>query len=124
MDGSHIDVDRHLPLRCHLINLGGCALSYGENSGSQMFSEPYLAVDDADLYLRRPDDPSDEVLIAGPLFGAPRTVREVERLADAVADLPQNRPALALLVVVSFVSTDALRASVPCDRASLRPLVG
>ena len=24
VDGSHIDVDRHLPLRCHLINLGGC----------------------------------------------------------------------------------------------------
>ena len=23
VDGSHIDVDRHLPLRCHLINLGG-----------------------------------------------------------------------------------------------------
>ena len=22
VDGSHIDVDRHLPLRCHLINLG------------------------------------------------------------------------------------------------------
>ena len=97
VDGSHIDVDRHLPLRCHLINLGGCALSYGRNFGCRMFSEPSLAVDDADLYLRRPDDPSDEVLIAGPLLGAIRTVREVERLADAVADLPQDRPALALL---------------------------
>ena len=97
VDGSHIDVDRHLPLRCHLINLGGCALSYGGNFGCRMFSEPSLAVDDADLYLRRPDDPSDEVLIAGPLLGAIRTVREVERLADAVADLPQDRPALALL---------------------------
>ena len=29
VDGSHIDVDRHLPLRCHLINLGGCAITYG-----------------------------------------------------------------------------------------------
>ncbi len=97
MDGSHIDVDRHLPLRCHLINLGGCALSYGHNPGCQMFSEPSLAVDDQDLYLRRPEDPSDDVLIAGPLLGALRTVREVKRLADAVADLPQDRPALALL---------------------------
>ena len=94
VDGSHIDADRHLPLRCHLINLGGCALSYGQNSGCRMFSEPSLAVDDADLYLRRPDDPSDEVLISGPLLGALRTVREVERLADAVADMPQDRPAL------------------------------
>ena len=92
VDGSHIDVDRHLPLRCHLINLGGCALSYGRNFGCRMFSEPSLAVDDQDLYLRRPDDTSDEVLIAGPLLGALRTVREVERLADAVADLPTDRP--------------------------------
>ena len=97
VDGSHIDVDRHLPLRCHLINLGGCALIYGQDSGCQMFSEPSLAVADQDLYLRRPDDPSDEALISGPLLGALRTVREVERLADAVADLPKDRPALALL---------------------------
>ena len=49
VDGSHIDVDRHLPLRCHLINLGGCAITYGQNHGCQLFSEPTLAVDDADL---------------------------------------------------------------------------
>ena len=97
VDGSHIDVDCHLPLRCHLINLGGCALIYGQDSGCQMFNEPSLAMADQDLYLRRPDDPSDEALISGPLLGALRTVREVERLADAVADLPQDRPALALL---------------------------
>ena len=97
VDGSHIDVDRHLPLRCHLINLGGCALSYGKNSGCEMFSEPSLAVDDQDRYLRRPDDPSDEVLISGPLLGALRTVREVERLVDAVEQLPQDMPTLALL---------------------------
>ena len=29
VDGSHIAVDRHLPLRCHLTNLGGCVLTYG-----------------------------------------------------------------------------------------------
>ena len=52
---------------------------------------------DADLYLRRPYDPSDEVLIAGPLLGALRTVLEVERLADAVEQLPDDKPALALL---------------------------
>ena len=84
MDGSHIDVDRHLPLRCHLINLGGCVITYGANPACQLFSEPALAVADADLYLRKPDDPSDEVLIAGSLLGALRAVQEVERLADAV----------------------------------------
>ncbi len=27
VDGSHIDVDRHLPLSCYLVNLGGCTLT-------------------------------------------------------------------------------------------------
>ena len=97
VDGSHIDVDRHLPLRCHLINLGGCAITYGANYGCQLFSEPTLAVDDADLYLRAPNGASGEALISGPLLGALRTVREVERLADAVENLPDDKPALALL---------------------------
>ena len=97
VDGSHIDVDRHLPLRCHLINLGGCAITYGRDFGCQLFSEPALAVDDVDLYLRSPDGARGETLISGPLLGALRTVREVERLADAVESLPDDRPVLALL---------------------------
>ena len=63
VDGSHIDVDRHLPLCCHLINLGGCAITYGRDFGCQLFSEPTLAVDDDDLYLRPPDGASGETLI-------------------------------------------------------------
>ena len=97
VDGSHIDVDRHLPLRCHLINLGGCAITYGTDYGCQLFNEPALAVGDADLYLRSADGARGETLIAGPLLGALRTVREVERLADAVESLPDDRPVLALL---------------------------
>jgi len=51
-------------------------------------------------YLRSPDGARGETLIAGPLLGAlrtVRTVREVERLADAVESLPDDRPELALL---------------------------
>ena len=97
VDGSHIDVDRHLPLRCHLINLGGCAITYGERPSCDIFSEPTLAVDDADLYLRPDAESLDETLIEGRLLGALRTVREVERLAEAVDDLTTDAPALALL---------------------------
>lgn len=97
VDGSHIDVDRHLPLRCHLINLGGCAIYYGANHGCDVFSEPTVAVNDDDLYLRPEDGSLDETLIAGELLGALRTVREVERLADAVESMPDGLPVLAML---------------------------
>ncbi len=40
VDGSHIDVDRHLPLRCHLINLGGCAITYGRVSAASCSASP------------------------------------------------------------------------------------
>ena len=90
-------MDRHLPLRCHLINLGGCAITYGRDFGCRLFSEPALAVDDDDLYLRPPDGASGETLIAGSLLSALCTVREVERLADFVDDLPADQPVLALL---------------------------
>ena len=69
VDGSHIDVDRHLSLRCHLINLGGCAITYGKDPGCELFSVPSLAVDDEDLYLRPPEGASGETLIAGPAAG-------------------------------------------------------
>ena len=73
VDGSHIDVDRHLPLRCHLINLGGCVITYGKDFGCEMFSEPALAVADQDLYLHKPDDPSEERVDSG--RGQDRTLR-------------------------------------------------
>ena len=97
VDGSHIDVDRHLPLRCYLINLGGCSLTYGAKPDCQFFSEPTLATGDSDLYLRPDDGSNAETPISGQLLGALRTVREVERLADAVEAAPPTVPVLALL---------------------------
>ena len=41
-DGSHIDVNRHLPLRCALVNIGGCRLTYGGAPDAEMFSRPRL----------------------------------------------------------------------------------
>ena len=52
VDGSHIDVDRHLPLRCHLINLG--APSPTAPATAANCSANALAMDDNDLPLRPP----------------------------------------------------------------------
>ena len=97
VDGSHIDVDRHLPLRCYLINLGGCSITYGARPDCRFFSEPTLATGDADLYLRPEDGSTGETPISGQLLAALRTVREVERLADAVVASAPGVPVLALL---------------------------
>ena len=52
VDGSPIDVDRHLPLRCHLINLG--APSPTAPATAANCSANALAMDDNDLPLRPP----------------------------------------------------------------------
>lgn len=97
VDGSHIDVDRHLPLRCYLINLGGCVLTYGASPDCRFFSEPTLATGEGDLYLRPDDGSNGETPISGALLSALRTVQEVERLADTVETAPPTVPVLALL---------------------------
>ena len=40
VDGSHIDVDRHIPVRCYLINIGGCLLTYGSQTRCAPLQHP------------------------------------------------------------------------------------
>ena len=42
VDGSHIDVDRHLPLECYLINIGTVIISYGDEPSAILNSYPQL----------------------------------------------------------------------------------
>ena len=97
VDGSHIDVDRHLPVGCYLINMGGCSLTYGSQPDASFFSQPSLYHRPEDLYLTDPSNPNYEEPVAGPLLGLIRTVQELERLAQAVADVPAGLPTLALV---------------------------
>jgi len=97
VDGSHIDVDRHLPLSCYLVNLGGCTLTYGSQPDASFFSQPELSHDSGDLYLTDPNNPAQEAALTGPLLGLHRTVRELERLVQAVEECPPELPILALV---------------------------
>lgn len=97
VDGSHIDVDRHLPVGCYLLNLGGCTLTYGRRPTARFFSRPHLAHQPEELYLQDPQQPTAEEAIAGPLLGLLRTVRELETLAAVVRDCPPDLPVLALV---------------------------
>ena len=95
-DGSHIDVNRHLPLRCALINIGGCRLTYGGAPDAEMFSRPRLRTSDAELFLQDPASPSARQPVEGALMGLVRTVEEAAALADAV-EAGGGLPTLALL---------------------------
>ncbi|MDE2843252.1 MAG: DNA double-strand break repair nuclease NurA [Chloroflexota bacterium] len=97
VDGSHIDVDRHLPVPCYLINLGGCAITYGSGAGASFFSRPHLASRPEELYLRNPEEPNAEEAVTGNLLGMYRTVRELSALLEETLLCPPERPALALV---------------------------
>ena len=96
VDGSHIDVDRHSPAPCYLINTGHVYLRYGELAEARLWSTPILYTTDEELMLQ---DPSGlrELPVEGPLLGVKRAVQEMEALADLVAEAPRDLPVLALL---------------------------
>ena len=97
-DGSHIDVDRHTPVRCYLINVGGCLLTYGSRPDASLFSEPVLYSEEPDLYLSSGAPGSMEaVAVEGPVLGLRRAVAEIEALARLVEEAPPGMPVLALI---------------------------
>ena len=95
-DGSHIDVDRHLPVRCFLINVGGSVLTYGSRPDARMFSRPRLYARDDELVLRDTTTYREQA-IQGVVLGAKRTVEEIRALVEVVRDLPGSTPTICLL---------------------------
>ena len=96
-DGSHIDVDRHLPVRCFLINIGLCRLVYGGEPGAHPDHTARLYTEPEELSIVDPESPLNSYALEGPLLGIKRTVDEVAALADAVEDAPADLPLLLLV---------------------------
>lgn len=97
VDGSHIDVDRHSPARCYLINIGLCQITYGPHPDARLSSHPTLYAADDDLVLADPASQLNRSNVEGPLLGLVRTVAEVQALADALEALPGDEPVLGLV---------------------------
>ena len=98
VDGSHIDVDRHLPVRCYLINTGGCLLTYGSEPDARLYNRPRLYTEDEELYFTNPLPESLEAVpVQGPLVGLMRAVEEIKDLGTLVSEAPLELPVLALL---------------------------
>jgi hypothetical protein len=96
VDGSHIDVDRHSPVRCFLINTGYVTIRYGDLPTADLASVPRLFVGDDEMSIRNPAG-NREQPIEGPVLGMLRAVMEIEALADLVEATPPDLPVLALL---------------------------
>ncbi len=96
VDGSHIDVDRHGPVRCSLVNIGRVSLRYGELPEAALWSEPTLFTEHHELVLRDPSGTREQP-IEGPLLGVLRAVMELEALADLAEESEPGLPLLALM---------------------------
>jgi len=96
-DGSHIDVDRHSPISCYLLNMGRARIRYGSRPEADLASQPDLAFEDERLALSDRSDASREDVLSGNLLAALRSVREVELLARLAAEEDSGLPTLALL---------------------------
>lgn len=97
VDGSHIDIDRHVPAKCFLINIGVSVIAYGCNPYARLYSEPRLYAAEDELVIRDELTVSREQAIEGAVLGAKRTVEEIIALAGVIKDLPENTPTLALM---------------------------
>jgi hypothetical protein len=110
VDGSQIDVDRHLSAQYYLINIGSVILSYGSNPDAILDSYPNLYSDEKDLIMTAPDGRGYAQPIEGALLGIKRSIEECQRLAAMAADVPVGASALALidgsLILWGLVSKD------------------
>ena len=99
VDGSHIDVSRHIPAHCYLINIGGMALRYGKEPDAREFSEPRLYAETDELVIRDRFAPYREETISGALLDAKRAVEELRGVLERLRELPPDLPAWGLWTV-------------------------
>ena len=97
VDGSHIDVDRHIAARCFLINIGVAVLRYGSAPDARLQSLPRLYAQDHELVIRDERAANREQTVEGAVLGAKRTVEEIKALAEVVREVPRDLPTLALM---------------------------
>ncbi|MGI8549710.1 MAG: DNA double-strand break repair nuclease NurA [Dehalococcoidia bacterium] len=95
-DGSSIDIDRHGPATCYLINIGHACLHYGA-AEADLGNEPELTFASDRLLLADRTNASKESVMTGNLLDAYRTAREMLRLAQLALERRTIRPLVALL---------------------------
>jgi hypothetical protein len=95
VDGSHIALDRHMPVRCYLINGGLARLHYGGEPSAGLVRRARLFSREEDLVVSDPSGLRAEP-VEGALLAARRWLEEVAFLAEALKE-EGPFPALGLL---------------------------
>lgn len=96
VDGSHIDVDRHLAVQCYLLNIGRVRIQYGDSPQAWLGSQPRLYTEEDDLQIIDPGGIRTQP-IEGPLIGALRAVEEMKELVALAKEADPKTPTLAMI---------------------------
>jgi len=115
VDGSHIDINRHIPVRCFLINTGVARLRYGGNPNAYLSSTPHLFSGLTDTAIFDKSNINRSIPIQGSILGAVRTVEEIKTLATALENIDPVESQLPVIGLVdgTLVMLDLLRAGIP-----------
>lgn len=95
-DGSQIEVDRHRPMHCCLINIGGVQISYGKDPKARLWNTPHMFSKEEDLAIKDASGAGAQ-LIEDELLGIKRDVMELEALVDAARSIDSSQPILGLI---------------------------
>ena len=90
VDGSHIDVDRHLAAQCFLINIGSCLIKYGDDSYAELHTKPTLYATDENMVIKSADNRTQR--IQGSVLGIKRHIEELKELAGLINQIPAEAP--------------------------------
>jgi len=90
VDGSHIDVDRHLAAQCFLINIGSCLIKYGDDSYAELQTKPTLYATDENMVIKSADNRTQR--IQGSVLGIKRHIEELKELAGLINQIPAEVP--------------------------------
>jgi len=112
VDGSHIDVNRHIPVSCFLINTGAVTLQYGSEPSADLVSNPVLYAGHSDTTIIDPSDSGKFTRIQGALLGAVRSVEEIKYLESILGTISLENPVIGL-VDGTLVMLDLLRSGTP-----------
>jgi hypothetical protein len=95
-DGSHIGIDRDLPAKCFLINIGIADFLYGNEANAELMNIPQLYAKEEDLIIREKGGNGFHP-IEDSLLNAKRSVEEILALASVLDKTDFKVPTLGLI---------------------------